>query len=82
MVLTVVFLTVLTFRDIWILEKHLVEWLCRRGFMRLAQQVQHTLPYGRLPSMQARELAFSKTNAPGNLMVPCSMTISTNWNAF
>ncbi|MCB0612608.1 MAG: ABC transporter ATP-binding protein [Lewinellaceae bacterium] len=63
---TVVFLTVLTF-VIFGFES-LFEWLYERGFMRLAQQVQHTLRMDAYRSLQARELAFFENQRTGNLM--------------
>ncbi|MCO6491619.1 MAG: ABC transporter ATP-binding protein [Phaeodactylibacter sp.] len=63
---TVLFLTVLTF-VIFGMES-LFEWLYQRGFMRLAQRVQHTLRIDAYEHMQARELAFFESQRTGNLM--------------
>lgn len=62
----VIFLTALTF-VIFGFES-LFEWLYQRGFMRLAQQVQHHLRLDAYQSMQARELAFFESQRTGNLM--------------
>ncbi len=62
----VLFLIVLTF-VIFGLES-LFEWLYKRGFMRLAQRVQHTLRTDAYQSMQSRELAFFESQRTGNLM--------------
>ena len=57
------FLTVLIF-----LIESLFEWLYKRGFMRLAQNVQHDLRVHTYSHLQSRELAFFEKNRVGNLM--------------
>lgn len=46
----------------------LFEWLYKRGFMRLAQQVQHDLRLLAYDKMQKREMAYFENNRTGNLM--------------
>lgn len=62
----VIFLTALTF-VIFGFES-LFEWFYQRGFMRLAQRVQHALRLDAYQRMQARELAFFENQRTGNLM--------------
>ncbi len=44
------------------------EWLYKRGFMRLAQKVQHDLRIVAYDKLQSRELAYFENNRTGNLM--------------
>jgi ATP-binding cassette subfamily B protein len=44
------------------------EWLLKRGFLRLAQQVQHDLRMDAYRHLQGRELAFFESQRTGNLM--------------
>lgn len=46
----------------------LFEWLFKRGFMRLAQQVQHDLRLLAYDKLQKREVAYFENNRTGNLM--------------
>ncbi len=46
----------------------LFEWLYKRGFMRLAQQVQHDLRLLAYDKLQKREMAYFENNRTGNLM--------------
>jgi ATP-binding cassette subfamily B protein len=46
----------------------LFEWLLKRGFMRLAQQVQHDLRLAAYDKLQKREVAYFENNRTGNLM--------------
>lgn len=46
----------------------LFEWLFKRGFMRIAQNVQHDLRVEAYASMQNREMAFFENQRTGNLM--------------
>lgn len=62
----VIFLTVLTVL-IFGMES-LFEWLYKRGFMRLAQHVQHHLRIDAYRQLQSRELAYFEEQRTGNLM--------------
>lgn len=44
------------------------EWLFKRGFLRLAQRVQHDLRVATYHKMQSREMAFFENQRTGNLM--------------
>ncbi len=44
------------------------EWLFKRGFLRLAQKVQHDLRMDTYRKMQQREIAFFENQRTGNLM--------------
>lgn len=44
------------------------EWLYKRGFMRLAQRVQHDLRLDAYHRMQQREMAYFEKQRTGNLM--------------
>ena len=44
------------------------EWLFKRGFLRLAQRVQHDLRMDTYRKMQQREIAFFENQRTGNLM--------------
>ena len=44
------------------------EWMFKRGFMRLAQQVQHDLRLDAYNTMQSREIAYFEEQRTGNLM--------------
>lgn len=44
------------------------EWLFQRGFLRLAQQVQHRLRLDAYEQLQGRELAYFESQRTGNLM--------------
>ncbi len=44
------------------------EWLHKRGFMRLAQQVQHDLRLQAYAALQSREMAYFESQRTGNLM--------------
>ena len=46
----------------------LFEWLYKRGFMRLAQKVQHDLRVDAYKTMQSREIAYFEEQRTGNLM--------------
>ena len=62
----VVFLTILTL-VIFGFES-LFEWAYKRGFLRLAQRVQHDLRTQAYDQLQNRELAFFEEQRTGNLM--------------
>jgi ATP-binding cassette subfamily B protein len=61
-----IFLSVLTF-FIFGFESFF-EWLFKRGFLRLAQRVQHDLRVATYDQMQKREIAFFENQRTGNLM--------------
>ena len=44
------------------------EWMFKRGFMRLAQRVQHDLRLDAYNTMQSREIAYFEEQRTGNLM--------------
>ncbi len=44
------------------------EWLLQRGFMRLAQRVQHDLRMDAYQKLQSREMAYFEEQRTGNLM--------------
>lgn len=44
------------------------EWMFKRGFMRLAQEVQHDLRLDAYNTMQSREMAYFEEQRTGNLM--------------
>jgi len=44
------------------------EWMYKRGFMRLAQKVQHDLRLDAYNRMQSREMAYFEEQRTGNLM--------------
>ena len=44
------------------------EWMFKRGFMRLAQKVQHDLRLDAYNRMQSREMAYFEEQRTGNLM--------------
>ena len=44
------------------------EWLHKRGFMRLAQRVQHDLRLQAYAALQSREMAYFESQRTGNLM--------------
>lgn len=44
------------------------EWLFKRGFLRLAQRIQHDLRMAAYRKMQSREMAFFENQRTGNLM--------------
>ncbi len=44
------------------------EWMFKRGFMRLAQEVQHDLRLDAYNTMQNREIAYFEEQRTGNLM--------------
>ena len=44
------------------------EWMFKRGFMRLAQKVQHHLRLDAYNTMQSREMAYFEEQRTGNLM--------------
>ena len=44
------------------------EWIFKRGFLRLAQRVQHDLRMVTYRKMQSREMAFFENQRTGNLM--------------
>lgn len=44
------------------------EWLHKRGFMRLAQRVQHDLRLQAYAALQSREMAYFESERTGNLM--------------
>lgn len=44
------------------------EWMFKRGFMRLAQRVQHDLRMDAYNKMQSREIAYFEEQRTGNLM--------------
>ena len=62
----VIFLTVLTF-VVFLLESFF-EWLFKRGFMRLAQKMQHDLRVKTYSQIQQREMAFFENQRTGNLL--------------
>ena len=62
----VVFLVILTF-VIFGMESFF-EWLFKRGFLRLAQRVQHDLRVDTYQRLQAREVAYFENQRTGNLM--------------
>ncbi len=62
----VLFLTLLTLL-IFGLES-LFEWFYKRGFLRLAQRVQHDLRTQAYHQLQSREMAFFEEQRTGNLM--------------
>ena len=62
----IIFLTVLTI-IIFGLESFF-EWLFKRGFMQLAQEVQHDLRMDAYAQMQSREMAYFEEQRTGNLM--------------
>ncbi|MEM6378968.1 MAG: ABC transporter transmembrane domain-containing protein, partial [Bacteroidota bacterium] len=61
-----IFLSVLTFLIFGF--ESLFEWLFKRGFLRLAQRVQHDLRVEAYDQMQKREIAFFENQRTGNLM--------------
>lgn len=61
-----IFLSILTF-FIFGFESFF-EWLFKRGFLRLAQKVQHDLRVATYDRMQKREIAFFENQRTGNLM--------------
>ncbi|MEL6864579.1 MAG: ABC transporter ATP-binding protein [Bacteroidota bacterium] len=61
-----IFLAVLTF--FIFLAESFFEWLFKRGFMRLAQRVQHDLRMDAYHRLQSREMAFFENERTGNLM--------------
>ncbi len=62
----VIFLGILT-AAIFLFESFF-EWLFQRGFLRLAQNVQHDLRVATYDKLQHREIAFFETERTGNLM--------------
>ncbi len=62
-ILFLTFLTVLIFS----LESFF-EWLFKRGFMELAQEVQHDLRMAAYAQLQSREIAYFEEQRTGNLM--------------
>lgn len=52
---------------IFMLES-LTEWMLKRGFLRLAQRVQHDLRVDAYDHLQEREMAFFERQRTGNLM--------------
>ncbi len=62
----VVFLAILTLLIFGI--ESFTEWIFKRGFMRLAQQVQHDLRLDAYNRMQEREMAYFEQQRTGNLM--------------
>jgi len=44
------------------------EWMFKRGFMRLAQKVQHDLRLDAYNKLQSREIAYFEEQRTGNLM--------------
>ncbi len=62
----IIFLAILTF-VVFGLESFF-EWLFQRGFMRLAQNVQHDLRLQAYDHLQKREVAFFEEQRTGNLM--------------
>ena len=70
----IIFLSILTF---WIFGmESFFEWMFKRGFLRLAQQVQHDLRVETYDKMQKRELAFFENQRTGNLMAILSDDIN------
>ncbi len=63
---TVVFIIGLTM--IVFLGESLFEWLYKRGFMRLAQRMQHDLRLDTYAALQRRELAYFEEQRTGNLL--------------
>ncbi|MCB0642881.1 MAG: hypothetical protein KDC44_14630, partial [Phaeodactylibacter sp.] len=63
---TIIFLILLTV--VIFLGESVFEWLYQRGFMRLAQRVQHDVRMDSYHQLQARELAFFEEQRTGNLM--------------
>ena len=63
---TVVLLIILTFLIFGF--ESFFEWLYKRGFMRLAQKVQHRLRLDAYQKLQLKELAFFENERLGNLM--------------
>jgi len=62
----VIFLTVLTF-VVFVLES-LTQWMLKKGFLQLAQEVQHDLRMDAYESLQNRELGYFEEQRTGNLM--------------
>lgn len=62
----IIFLTILTV--IIFGFESFTEWLYKRGFMRLAQKVQHDLRVESYEKLQRRELAYFEEQRTGNLM--------------
>ena len=62
----IIFLTILTF-FIFGMESFF-EWLFKRSFMRLAQEVQHDLRMDAYTQLQSREMAYFEEQRTGNLM--------------
>ncbi|MEL6639373.1 MAG: ABC transporter ATP-binding protein [Bacteroidota bacterium] len=62
----IIFLSILTI-VIFGLESFF-EWLFKRGFMQLAQEVQHDLRLDAYQKMQAREIGYFEEQRTGNLM--------------
>ncbi len=62
----IIFLGVLT--AIIFLTESFFEWLFQRGFLRLAQNVQHDLRVEAYDKMQKREISFFENERTGNLM--------------
>ena len=62
----IIFLIALTI--IIFLGESLFEWLYKRSFLRLAQEVQHDLRQDAYGQMQKREMAFFEEQRTGNLM--------------
>jgi ATP-binding cassette subfamily B protein len=62
----VIFLTVLTVLVFGM--ESLFEWFYKRGFMRLAQHVQHNLRVDAYQQLQSREMAYFEEQRTGNLM--------------
>lgn len=70
----IIFLTVLTF-FIFGMESFF-EWLFKRSFMRLAQEVQHDLRVEAYAQLQSREIGFFEEQRTGNLMAMLSDDIN------
>ncbi len=62
----IIFLTVLTVAIFGF--ESFFQWLYNRGFMRLAQRLQHDLRMDTYAHLQAREMAFFEEQRTGNLM--------------
>ena len=62
----VIFLAILTIAIFGF--ESLFEWFFKRGFMRLAQTVQHNLRVSTYQQLQNREIAFFEEQRTGNLM--------------
>ncbi len=62
----VVFLAILTLAIFGF--ESFFEWLHKRGFMRLAQRVQHDLRLQAYAALQQREMAYFESQRTGNLM--------------